>query len=228
MVYLILDMKPLSLILIVLTPIVIFLSVLQFVALNQSWYERQFVIHNTYEELGQTRVKQQTVNLFAFLKNTEPLTTSFYTERERVHLADVKKLYQLSLGVIALLFGVWVVCLALLIRNNREALASVLIRGGGAALLTYSIAGAIAYLAFDQIFLLFHQMIFSNDFWQLNPATEKLIVLFPPELFAVLLIRAALLSVGLALLLFMLAGLARYSHRITAFLVCIWHSNNHT
>jgi uncharacterized membrane protein len=50
-----------------------------------------------------------------------------------------------------------------------------------------AIAGAIVF--FDNFFIFFHKVLFANDYWQLDAATEKLIVIFPPELFRDLAIR---------------------------------------
>ena len=39
---------------------------------------------------------------------------------------------------------------------------------------------AIAMLVgFDQLFLTFHMLSFSNDFWRLDPATDRLVQMFP-------------------------------------------------
>ena len=39
--------------------------------------------------------------------------------------------------------------------------------------------GLLAVVGFDSLFLLFHQLSFSNDFWQLDPSKDYLIIMFP-------------------------------------------------
>ena len=41
------------------------------------------------------------------------------------------------------------------------------------------VMGMVIAFDFDQFFLEFHLLSFANDFWQLNPATDYLIMLFP-------------------------------------------------
>ena len=39
--------------------------------------------------------------------------------------------------------------------------------------------GLLAILEFEALFLLFHQISFSNDLWQLDPRKDYLVILFP-------------------------------------------------
>ena len=60
----------------------------------------------------------------------------------------------------------------------RELARQSMIAGGATVALLG--AGAIAVLfGFDTLFEQFHLLSFSNDFWQLNPATDRLIQMFP-------------------------------------------------
>ncbi len=48
-------------------------------------------------------------------------------------------------------------------------------------LITVGVVGAIGLSGFDSAWTQFHEIIFSNDFWLLNPTTDRLIQMFPPE-----------------------------------------------
>jgi integral membrane protein (TIGR01906 family) len=51
-----------------------------------------------------------------------------------------------------------------------------------AGLVTCGLLGFAAFsmlVGFEQLFLQFHLLSFSNDLWQLNPATDRLIQMFP-------------------------------------------------
>lgn len=48
-------------------------------------------------------------------------------------------------------------------------------------------------IAFDQVFVLFHKVLFSNDLWLFNPALDPVITVLPQELFMLLFIIALLL-----------------------------------
>ena len=47
-------------------------------------------------------------------------------------------------------------------------------------LLAVGVVGAIGVSGFDSAWAQFHELIFSNDFWRLNPTTDHLIQMFPP------------------------------------------------
>jgi integral membrane protein (TIGR01906 family) len=104
-----------------------------------------------------------------------------FNDREVAHLKDVKGLFQLvykvllGTGIYALLYiGVtWAR------RQDRRRLAKGLLFGGGLTLLLMLVLGLVIAFDFDQFFLEFHLLSFANDFWELNPATDYLIMMFP-------------------------------------------------
>ena len=104
-----------------------------------------------------------------------------FNEREAAHLKDVKWLfrlvYKLLLGT--LIYFLLYISLTWARRQDRRRLAKGLLFGGGLTLLLMLVLGIIIATNFDQFFLEFHLLSFANDFWQLNPATDYLIMLFP-------------------------------------------------
>ena len=127
----------------------------------------------------------------------EPLLSA----SERSHLVDVGVLFRILLiaGVISL-----VVLTALFIRKRRwfyQALHDgALLLGTGAAL----VGGAFA-LAFDATFTFAHELLFPAGNWTFNPATDRLVQLYPMNFwllaaisFCVVLVGAAALGLSLA------------------------------
>ena len=106
-----------------------------------------------------------------------------FNEKEVHHMRDVKRLVW---GVYAI-FAAAAACLAIVIGTgfcrNRSAYAPSLARGalwGGALTVGLLVVfGLIATVGFDAMFLLFHRISFANDFWQLDPRTDYLVLLFP-------------------------------------------------
>jgi integral membrane protein (TIGR01906 family) len=74
----------------------------------------------------------------------------------------------------AVAFGYW---------RHRRAFTPILARwamwSGGITVGLIAAIGLTAVVAFDQLFLVFHQLSFANDFWQLNPCCDYLIIMFP-------------------------------------------------
>jgi len=61
-------------------------------------------------------------------------------------------------------------------------------------------------LGFDQLFLKFHLISFTNKLWQLDPAKDYLIMLFPQGFFYDAALFCALATAGLAIILGGVAG----------------------
>ena len=127
----------------------------------------------------------------------EPLLSA----SERSHLVDVGVLFRILMiaGAISL-----AVLTALFIRKRRwfyQALHDgALLLGMGAAL----VGGAFA-LAFDATFTFAHELLFPAGNWTFNPATDRLVQLYPMNFwllaaisFCVVLVGAAALGLSLA------------------------------
>ena len=61
-------------------------------------------------------------------------------------------------------------------------------------------------LGFDQLFLQFHLLSFTNDFWQLDPTRDYLIMLFPGGVWYDATLFCVLTTVGMAVILGGAAG----------------------
>jgi integral membrane protein (TIGR01906 family) len=115
------------------------------------------------------------------------LTESLYNEREIIHMKDVKGLVQgvyrvqeitglYMLAFAAVGFIIWK-------RAFWRDLARYVSRGGILTLALVVVVGLLSVVGFQQLFLLFHLISFSNDFWQLDPRRDYLIAMFPQGFF---------------------------------------------
>ena len=107
-------------------------------------------------------------------------TVALFNTEEAIHFKDVKKLFRLDYYVA---LGTFVYCLifvlfGLLGRNGigRKRLARDVIIGSAVTLGLMLLLGIGALLDFDSLFLQFHFIAFSNDFWS---AEGNMLVLFP-------------------------------------------------
>lgn len=108
-----------------------------------------------------------------------------FNAREVTHLRDVKHLVW-GVYLIGAVSGVYLllaagVGAALNRRRFVETLARRLLWGGGLTLGLILAVGLFAAVGFDTMFLKFHQFFFANDFWQLDPRTDFLVMLFPQD-----------------------------------------------
>ncbi len=112
---------------------------------------------------------------------------SLYTEREVLHMKDVKGLVR---GVYAVqwlaglyLAGYAAVGLFLGWRAFLPKLVRRLAMGGAATLGLVALVGLASLVGFDRLFLAFHLVSFSNDLWQLDPRRHYLLAMFPQGFF---------------------------------------------
>ena len=112
---------------------------------------------------------------------------SLYNSREVLHMKDVKLLVrgvyraQEVTGVYLLAFaavGLWLRRRAFLPRLGLYAAA-----GGALTIGLVALAELASVVGFSQVFLLFHQISFTNDLWQLDPRTDVLLMMFPQGFF---------------------------------------------
>ena len=106
---------------------------------------------------------------------------------EVLHMKDVKGLvkgvYRIQMVTGVYLLGFAVLALAIRRRSFLPRLARYVGFGGGLTIGLLVLIGLGALVGFERLFLAFHQISFSNDFWQLNPGTDFLIAMFPEGLF---------------------------------------------
>ncbi len=142
------------------------------------------------------------------VKEGEPF--ELFNQREAVHLKDVKGLIWLDYWVLlgSLVYTLGYTGASLFWRKRRywRRLAWGVVGGGGVTLTLMLALGLGTLLGFDQLFLQFHLISFTNPFWQLDPATDYLIMLFPQGFFYDATVFCALATAVGALVLGGVAG----------------------
>lgn len=119
----------------------------------------------------------------------------FFSEREKIHMADCKVLFDGGFAVrkaSAVIFAAGVIILAALKRfdiksflKNSAVISAVIV----AAAVVIGIAAAID---FNACFIVFHKLFFSNDLWLLDPAEDLVINILVEPFFADIALKIAL------------------------------------
>jgi integral membrane protein (TIGR01906 family) len=136
---------------------------------------------------------------------------SLFNARETVHMQDVKDRFQLAnraqeFSLMYVLTFIVVVVLWAREITPRELAVRVAL----GCLICLGVLGAIGVVGlsgFDQAWSDFHELIFSNDFWLLNPATDHLIQIFPPDFWESIVFFVGMMVVAEAAFLLLGAGL---------------------
>jgi integral membrane protein (TIGR01906 family) len=109
----------------------------------------------------------------------EPL----FNEREVLHMSDVRDLFRLVFRIheLALVYAISYIAGVFLWSRERSMrrLARQLATAGALTASLFAFAAVGVLVGFDQLFTQFHVLSFSNDFWQLDPARDHLIQMFP-------------------------------------------------
>lgn len=143
-------------------------------------------------------------NLLRYLAFRTPLANDgFYSPVEIAHMVDVQRIFQ-AVYVAALASCLLTFLLVRLLQHRRSD-ARHIARWTGTAVLALiaALATASVTVGFDALFIAFHQLAFTNDFWLL-PENSGLIRLVPEQYFMdyffIALGASAALSVALIVL----------------------------
>ena len=100
-------------------------------------------------------------------------------ERERGHMRDVRSVFGGFFVVAVILVGL-AVAVVIARRGRRRADTWRSVRTGALGLIIgLVLVGGFAVIAFDMLFELFHQVFFPGGTYTFDPATERLVQLFP-------------------------------------------------
>lgn len=123
-------------------------------------------------------------------------------EREQGHMRDVRTVF-VGLWVLA---AISVGVLALASRRHRGATWRAIRRGSLGLSIVVVVLGVGALVAFDAIFELFHRIFFPAGSYTFDPATERLVQLFPFQFWEETAFVVGVVIVAAALLVALFAG----------------------
>ena len=145
-------------------------------------------------------------NLDPKIITKEKKEISAFNTRELIHMKDV---HTIVAGVkntsIISFFILFSIFLYFIIKKRLKGflyIVKILEKSSLFGIIFIIIAGIIILLFFEKLFLLFHKISFANDYWQLNPEKDFLIVLFPFEFWVNAVIFIVIASIMLILLSF--------------------------
>jgi integral membrane protein (TIGR01906 family) len=134
---------------------------------------------------------------------TEDSTSfSLFTEEETVHFKDVKSLIRLDYTVLAASLAYFLLYIAVYLARRKESFGIFLARnitwGCGLTLFLMLMIGIGTLLDFDRLWLQFHFLAFTNDFWS---ASGYMLLLFPEEFWYTEVTITAIFVVSLAFIM---------------------------
>lgn len=181
------------------TLLALLLSSIHMVIFNPSYFEKKFTQNNTSEVVGvsESDLYQANQILLEYVVDKRDnmdfnivvngFEESYFNQREKDHMVDVKALYVNSVTVRNSAYSVAFFSFMLLFFVYKTKSFNVYRRGLYEALaLMGSFIAAIAFYAmidFDAFWTSFHQVFFTNDLWLLNPFTDRMIMMYTLDFF---------------------------------------------
>jgi len=128
-------------------------------------------------------------------------------ERERAHMRDVRGVFA-EFAVLAVLAAVGLVAAYVGARRlgHPERAWSAIRSGARGLMVGVVVAGFVAFFAFDAVFEVFHQLFFPGGTYTFNPATDRLVQLFPDAFWSETTMAVGAVVLVLSLLVAKFAG----------------------
>lgn len=177
--------------------IVLFLTAFQLTVFDRGFIDREMRKYGVAERTGMTQegLMELYDEVLKYLENRrEDLditvvrngqTMEAFHERELLHMVDVEALFRAGFRLrdICAVLGVGLTLFLCLYRYRGARIRGILLRGfliaSGLFFVAVAVVGIGIAVNFDAAFILFHRILFSNDLWQLDYATDLLMNIVP-------------------------------------------------
>jgi len=154
-------------------------------------------------------------NVLFYLRSGGDISEEYFNEKEIIHLADVRNLIIIAKALyIGLLFLFFLTLIFILMDDALRLLTlQKIFVGTGLGILVFSIISFLLKSKFHFFFIIFHKVLFRNDYWMLNPATDNLIILFPQQFFIDFVVKVYTNALIIALFLLIIGLILHFIHK---------------
>lgn len=155
---------------------------------NNNIYKNFYLDDNTAYNLEITteQLLNYTENLLSYIKNNTPLDNSWFTQKDILHMLDVRNLYTTSLNFTIILTELFLLTtfILLIFDNHYWYKVTKKFKGAFIVFIIFLISlSLIVTINFNYFWIKFHELIFTNDLWLLAPEESNLIKMFPENFF---------------------------------------------
>ena len=175
------------------------LTAVQFIAFDKGRYETAYEKRGQAEVVGISQQELMTITdrLLDYLQGNAPDLhveatikrehRAVFNQREILHMEDVQQLFVKGFSLrrwAAVIAGCGII---FMLAAQKKRAFYMISWGYLAALFGFALFALVLIIAmsvdFHASFTLFHHLLFTNDLWLLNPATDVLIQMFPQEFY---------------------------------------------
>jgi integral membrane protein (TIGR01906 family) len=172
------------------TPLILYLFSFNNTVFDEGFYKKEFEEYKIYSRLAGYNIEKINSAVLNYLKHRDyELKDNFFNEREKAHLKDVKSLIQLILLLFyssIFLFVVLLTSLAILNKSNQKTMSdtgTAFLFGGLLTFVVVFVFWLMTKASFNSVFDFMHKAFFEEGTYVFDPSFEKVVVLYPPELF---------------------------------------------
>ena len=165
------------------------LAIIFYNCFNLNFYKNFYEKENLAPSINTTSSEliNNTENLLAYLKGNTSLNKNWFSDKDILHMIDVKNLYNVSFKVMIFCLIIFVITTIIIIITKKTKTLLYITKTFNKTLVIFillivTLAGIIAY-NFNSFWIRFHTILFSNDLWLLSPDESNLIKMVPEEFF---------------------------------------------
>lgn len=196
------------------------LGIIFYNCFNLNFYKNFYLRENLAPSINTTddELIENTNNLLEYLTNKAELNTTWFSEKDILHMKDVKTLYNVSFNLMILFIIIFILSTILIALVYKNYTIFYITKIFNKTLLTFILliivlAGIISY-NFNSFWIKFHQLLFSNDLWLLSPDESNLIKMVPENFFISLITTIILHILILFVSLFVLNNIFKKKFKI--------------
>lgn len=193
----------------------------QLVAFDRGYYSRQYDKYQITQAIGISKedLNTSTDNLLNYMDgkrdNLDFTTTikgsqqEFFSQRDKLHMIDVKNLFVKGKLIRNIAFIYCVIFIAWVCFRGKQPLkkfSKLAVYSFAAGIIPIVLLAILMNIDFYKYFTIFHEIFFNNDLWQLEPAKDRLINMFPEAFFSDTAFRIVFFYMG-ELLLLLIGGI---------------------
>lgn len=206
---------------VVMLIITLLLTDVQLAAFNRDYYNQKYEKYQIPQNIGismpdlmaSTEIllnymdgKRDNLN---FQMPINGVQQEFFSQRDKTHMIDVKNLIvqgKLIRNTAFWYVALYVILFYFIVKNKQKRFSKLMIYAVVAGLIPVLLLAILMNIDFYKYFTIFHEIFFNNDLWQLDPAQDRLINMFPETFFSSIAYKIVFLYIS-ELILMLAAGI---------------------
>lgn len=194
---------------------------------NRSYYYRQYVNYQVPQNIGinvpdlmsATDIlldymdgKRDNLNFQMSIKGVQQ---EFFSERDKLHMIDVKNLVIKGKLIRNIAFGYFLLISVLIYyitKDKQKRFSKLMIYTFVGGIIPVLLLAVLMNIDFYKYFTVFHEIFFNNDLWLLDPAKDRLINMYPEAFFSDIAFKIVFYYIG-ELLILLISGIFALNYK---------------